>query len=58
MLIKEEGSINALLSKGMKQIREKGELKEGDTVVIAGGASVVPSSEETINRIIGGVLKI
>lgn len=58
MIIKEKGTINALLSKGMKQTKEKGELKDGDTVVIAGGASVVPSSDETINRTIGGVLKI
>ena len=41
-------------------MKQKGMLKNGDDIVIAGGASVVPeqNQEETINRIIGGVLKI
>ena len=58
ILVKEEGKINSLLGKAMNGVKEKGELKEGDTVVIAGGASVVPDSEETINRTIGGVIRI
>lgn len=58
ILIKEEGNINILLSKVINKIKENGNLKDDDTVVIAGGSSVVPNSDETINRTIGGVLKI
>ena len=37
-----------------------GELHDGDEIVIAGGANVIPSlgKEDTMNRVIGGVLKI
>ena len=61
ILITEEETVNQLLAKGIKQVKAKGDLQEGDTIVIAGGASVVPSTkdnEDTINRTIGGVLKV
>ena len=58
MLVKGEENINKILVNGMKQVKEKGELKDGDTVVIAGGGTVVPDSDETINRTIGGVIRI
>lgn len=59
-LLKLQGSINQLLTEGIKKVKEEGGIKENDTIVIAGGASVVPSTkqEDTINRVIGGVLKV
>lgn len=58
-LAKVQSSINQALTEEIKAVKEEGRLKDGDTIVIAGGARVAPNSEEdTINRIIGGVLKI
>lgn len=58
-LAKIQSSINQVLTEEIKAVKKEGKLKDGDTIVIAGGARVAPNSEEdTINRIIGGVLKI
>ncbi len=59
-LLEPQKTINQLLYKGTEIVKEEGGLIEGDTIVIAGGASVVPNikQEDTINRIIGGVLRI
>lgn len=58
-LLKPQTSINQLLAEGVKVVKAEGALKDGDTIVIAGGARVAPNSEEdTVNRIIGGVLRV
>lgn len=59
-LLEEQPSINQLLAEGIKIVKSENNLKDGDTIVIAGGASVVPNikQEDTINRMIGGVLKV
>ncbi len=60
MLLEEKNSINELLIEAVKMIKSEGHLKDGDDIVIAGGANVVPrlSEEDTMNRVIGGVLKV
>ena len=60
ILFEPENNINKLLTKAINKIKAEGKLNDGDDIVIAGGARVVPgqTQEDTINRIIGGVLKI
>lgn len=59
-LFKPRQTINELLTEAVKQVKQEGELKDGDDIVIAGGANVVPhlGGEDSMNRIIGGVLKV
>ena len=42
------------------RIKEQGNLHDGDDIVIAGGANVIPTlgQADTMNRVIGGVLKV
>ena len=60
ILLKPNNNINILLTEAIGKVKADGRLKDGDDIVIAGGAMVVPgqTQEDTINRIIGGVLKI
>ena len=59
ILVKEEGNAKEIISKGIEFAKEKGYVKEGDVVAIAGGETILPGSRANImNRTIGGVIKI
>lgn len=59
-LFDHQETIDELLTLGMSHVQKEGNVKPGDTVVIAGGPRVVPThkDKDTINRVIGGVFKI
>lgn len=60
ILVKNKKKINDIIEQGLQQAKQVGYVKEGDVVVLAGGASILANHEtdEAINRTIGGVLKI
>lgn len=59
ILIKEKSKPNDVISEGIEKAKKQGYVKEGDVVVIAGGASILSNhGDEAMNRTIGGVLKI
>ena len=60
MLLEKEEVIGSMLQTGIDKKKNEGELQAGDTIVIAGGGTVISNAEETspINRMIGGVIKI
>ncbi len=61
ILIKGKTKPNDIISAGIEEAKIRGYVKEGDIVVIAGGASIVSSKDiekDAMNRTIGGVLKI
>ena len=59
ILIKGKSSPNSIISEGIEEIKRRELVKEGNIVVIAGGASILKNHhEEAINKTIGGILKI
>lgn len=59
ILIKDKSKPNDVISEGIEKAKKEGYVKEGDVVVIAGGASILSNhGDEAMNRTIGGVLKI
>ena len=61
ILVKDKTKPNDVISKGIEIAKERKYVQEGDVVVIAGGASILSNKEfssETMNRTIGGILKI
>ena len=61
ILVKDKTKPNDVISKGIEIAKEREYVQEGDVVVIAGGASILSNKEfsnETMNRTIGGILKI
>lgn len=59
ILIKGKKSPNGIISEGLEEVKRRNYVKSGDIVVIAGGASILSNHhEETINKTIGGILKI
>ena len=50
--------IHDIIKQGIENVQKEGLVKEGDLVVLAGGANVLANCEGKINRTIGGVLKI
>jgi len=59
ILITNKQTPNDIIEEGIQQAKNKGYVKQGDIVVLAGGASILENHEsETINRTIGGILKI
>ena len=48
-----------MLEKGIEEAKKEGILQDGDVAVIEGGKEVVPKEKNsTLNRMIGGVLKV
>ena len=60
ILLEEKSTINELLTLAVNKVKEEGNLHDGDDIVIAGGASVIPNlgQEDSMNRVIGGVVKV
>lgn len=61
ILIKDKEKPNDVIEAGIEKAKEQGYVQTGDIVVIAGGASILSmhsENSETMNRTIGGVLKI
>ena len=58
MLLEHKDTINNLIQAGIQVAKNNGNIKEGDTVVIAGGSPIVSENNIEINRTIGGVIKI
>ncbi|NLC87311.1 MAG: pyruvate kinase [Clostridiaceae bacterium] len=61
ILVKNKIKPNDVITSGIEEAKKRNYVKEGDIVVIAGGASIVSSKdieEDSMNRTIGGVLKI
>ena len=58
ILIKDKTKPNDIISEGLEEAKRRGYVKEGDIVVLAGGASILTNHDEAMNRTIGGVLKI
>ena len=59
ILIKNKTKPNDIIIEGLEEIKRRGYVKEGNTVIIAGGDSILSNHhEEAINKTIGGILKI
>ncbi len=51
-------TINQTIIKGIEQLKTKEILEDGDVVIIAGGDQIMKDTESTVNKTLGGVLKI
>ena len=56
ILVKGKESINATIEEGLKVLQAENILEKGDTVVLAGGAEILPGA--TKNKAIGGVVRL
>lgn len=58
ILITGKAKPNDIISEGLEEAKKCRYVKEGDIVILAGGASILSNHDDAINRTIGGVLKI
>lgn len=56
ILVEGKNSIEATIEAGLKILKSEAVLETGDTVVLAGGAKILPNATE--NKVIGGVVRI
>ncbi len=56
VLCKGEATIEDTITKGIETLKSEGILETGDTVVLAGGAKILPNNGE--NKVIGGYVRI
>lgn len=56
VLCKGEATIEDTITKGIEKLKAEGILETGDTVVLSGGAKILPIERE--NKVIGGYVKI
>ena len=56
ILIKDEETIEQTIEKGLEMLIKDGILEKGDTVILAGGAKILPDVQE--NKVIGGVVRL
>ena len=60
-LYNKQGSIEALVSHSIKDLKAKGELNLGDVIVISGGGKILKedkADEFKFNKTLGGIMKI
>ena len=59
ILVEQKENIDDMIDEGIRIAKEKEYIKEGDLVVIAGGASILVGHKHAkLNKTIGGVLKV
>lgn len=51
-------SVEEKIRYGINKVKESGELKDGDTIVLAGGKYYQALPDENVNRMIGGVITV
>ena len=58
ILVKDGKNADDVIEKGIKMAQEMGYVNKGDVVVLAGGATALNNNNESMNRTIGGVVRI
>lgn len=58
ILIKGKTNPNDVIADGIEEAVKRGYVEKGDVVVLAGGASALANHTDSINKTIGGILKI
>ena len=61
MLYNKQGSIEALVSHSIKDMKNKGIIKTDDVIVISGGGKILKedrNDEFQLNKTLGGILKV
>ena len=58
MLVKKENNIDKMITEAIDKLISDEKLKKDDIVIIAGGAEILPDIESSINKVIGGIIKI
>ena len=58
ILVKDGKNADEVIEKGIKMAQEMGYVNKGDVVVLAGGATALNNNNESMNRTIGGVVRI
>ena len=58
-LIKEDMSIDDMIQLEIEKLQEEGRVGEGDTIIIAGGAEILPELKGAkTNKVIGGIIQL
>ena len=59
MLEKDKKNADQMIQSAIEKLLEEGKVEKGDTIIIAGGAAILPEMENSeINKVIGGIIKL
>lgn len=59
ILVKEQKNADKMLQIAIEELQNEGKVEKGDTIIIAGGASILPEMKNSdINKVIGGIIKL
>ena len=59
MLEKGKKNADQMIQSAIEKLLEEGKVEKGDTIIIAGGAAILPEMENSeINKVIGGIIKL
>ena len=56
--LRKRETINKTIEKGIEKLKNKEILEKGDLVIIAGGDKIMEDVGSSVNKTIGGVLKV
>ena len=51
-------TINKTIEAGIEKLKSKEILEKGDLVIIAGGDQIMKDTESSVNKTLGGVLRV
>ena len=59
MLIENKKNADSMIQEAIERLQLEQKVEKGDTIIIAGGAAILPEMEDAeINKVIGGIIKI
>lgn len=58
VLVKKQESVDKMITDALHLLKEEHKLEKDDIVIIAGGAECLPDIESSINKVIGGIIKL
>ena len=59
MVVTEQKNADQMIQTAIERLQLNGQVKKGDTIIIAGGASILPEVKDSeINKVIGGIIKL
>ena len=59
IVIEQKKNVDSMIQAAIEKLQLEQKVEKGDTIIIAGGASIIPEVEDAeINKVIGGIIRI
>ena len=58
ILVKKQKNVDKMITEAIEQLKKRKEIEKDDIIIIAGGSEILPDIDSSINKVIGGIIKL